>query len=1060
ASTASALLLAGLTLALLDVDARRGYRPARVLAPAAALVAIVDLLGQVYGLVYLYGTPGGSAMTVPTSLALAVLSVGILAARPGRGLVRVFGSDGPGGAMVRRVVPSAAAVILVVGIVVAGVDRLTGPLDGLAVTVAATFLVVMLFLVLVQSGSRLDEAYQDQQDILRELGEQRDMSETILRSLAEGVIVTDAAGCVLQVSQRWCQILGYRPEQVLGHRPPYPWWPPDAVAEHDAEREQVLVATGIREFDAYLRRSDGTRIEVLVTAAPVRDARGAVRIVVASYRDLTERNRADAERRQMAEQLDHFFDMSNDLMCIAGQDGYFRRVNHAWQRVLGYPTAELLALPQAAFLHPDDVRSSVTEAAELAGGAGNTFSVVNRYRRRDGTYRWLSWNATRAPHEDVIYGVARDITAQREADEARARLVAIVDSTDDAIVGLALDGTIVSWNRAAERIYGYRAGEALGRSLEMLAPPELRAELAGHLDRVVRGESVTDHDSVRLCRDGTRAPVALTISPVRDAHRVIVGTATIARDTSDRKQVEEALAAARDNALATARLKSQFVAMVSHEIRTPMNGVIGMTNLLLDTPLRPNQRRYAQAIQTSARALLAIINDILDFSKVEAGKVNLVATDFDLGQLVEEVLQAAGEAARARHLEIVSYYPPELARPVRGDHVRLRQVLLNMSSNAVKFTREGEVVLRVEAAPPGPDGMPRYRFAVRDTGIGIAPEAVARLFEPFTQADSTIGREFGGTGLGLAISRQLVELLGGRLEVVSRPGQGSEFHFTVPLSPPAGPVPAPAARNLFAGRRLLVVEGNATARRMLVEHAGAWGMAATGVPDAGAGLAELRAASARGYPYQIAVLDDHVPGMTGGDHLSAGDAAVVLLSTADGDPGEVVEVLPKPVGPFALHGCLVRLLDPQAPTSGGAQRAGRERSRGLVLLAEDNDINQVVAVETLALLGYETDVAGNGLEAVRLAGMRRYQAILMDCQMPRMDGFEATRELRRREPPGTRVPIIAMTAGALQEDRQRCLDAGMDDYLAKPIDPDDLRTTLERWTAAPVRAPVRDSCRG
>jgi PAS domain S-box-containing protein len=684
--------------------------------------------------------------------------------------------------------------------------------------------------------------------------------------------------------------------------------------------------------------------------------------------------------------------------------------------------------------------------------------------RRDGTlvHVGLSVSPVRNTDGQVVGGasIVRDITDRQRAAEQFQRLVV---KAPVAMVLVGADGTIKLINEHTEALFGYTAAELVGRPVEHLVPHQLRDTHAVHRHQYLEAPVIRSmgagQDLYGQRKDGTQFPVEIGLAPLdMDDGRLV---SAVIHDITDRKQIQHELATARDEALAAAQLRSQFVAMVSHEIRTPMNGVIGLTNLLLGSDLDTTQRRYGDAIRVSAQALLTIINDILDFSKIEAGRVSLVEADFDLGGLVEDIVNVAAEASRDKGLEIVGSYPADAPIAVRADEGRLRQVLLNLIGNAVKFTERGEVILRVDVAGDGPDGLRHFTFSVSDTGIGIAPTDLSRLFEAFTQADSTTSRRFGGTGLGLTISQQLVELMGGRLEVESQPDRGSRFFFTVPIAVPAGsPERRAGIRDRLLGCRILIVDDNTTSRELLAEHAQAWGMNATTAADADAAMTHLADAVERGDRYDVAVLDQRMPGTDGlqlavrilDDPAIPTPDIVVLSSGAhriDPVPGGLtgVRMLAKPVGPSALYNCLVQLRDP------GAVEAAREfrpstgetgPSRGLVLLAEDNDINQMVALETLAMLGYRADLAGNGAEAVRLATTKAYKAILMDCQMPKMDGFEATRELRRREQPGQHVPIIALTAGALAEDRQRCLDAGMDDYVAKPIDADQLRTALER----------------
>jgi PAS domain S-box-containing protein len=913
---------------------------------------------------------------------------------------------------------------------------------------------------------------------------------------------------------------------------------------------------------------------VLLTICPAR-GRDGITLRTATYRDLTERKADEAERQRMADQVDHFFDMSGDLLCIADRGGHFRRLNPAWQHALGFTLDELMSRPLLDFVHPEDAMRTMTDAGQTLTSGAQMTNFENRFRCRDGSYRWLNWSATLADGDSVIYGVARDMTAQREAERNQAFLAAIVSSTDDAVIGKTLDGTIMSWNAAAERMYGYSAAEAVGQSIQILTLPGQFEEIEEILSRLRDGGAVAHMDSVRRRADGSRLRVNLTISPIRDKDGTIVGAASIARDVtaqvaaeqrfrrlvqtapdamiivdgtgkitlandqtgrlfgypsdeligvsveqlvpagargrhvnhregylaaphkllmgsgmelcglrrdgtefpieislaplqtdegimisgairdiSQRREVEQALASARDDALAAAKLKSQFVAMVSHEIRTPMNGVIGLTGLLLGTALGTDQRRYAEAIRTSGRALLTITNDILDFSKIEAGKINIVAADFDLRELLDTVIEVAAEAGRGKDIQIISYYPPDLPTTVHGDDGRLRQALLNLVGNAVKFTRQGHVILRAEPASPADAGSPRITFAVIDTGVGIAAPDLPRLFEPFTQVDAATSREFGGTGLGLTICHQFVELLGGELTAQSEPGEGSRFAFTIPLGsagvPDEGNPPLPAWR-------VLVIDEHPTRRRLVVEHTRHWGFTAVEATDERQALGELRKRV-----HELVIVDDGAltdDALTAalGAAVAADECRVVVLASAsyhaDAPPLPDLggHLLTKPVGVSRLRDCLHRLCTPGDDTSednttiSRPDRGSADRIR--ILLAEDNHINQMVAEDLLDLLGFDFDLAQNGTEVLRLATDHSYRAILMDCQMPKMDGYAATAALRAREAPGQHIPIIAMTAGALAEDREQCFAAGMDDYLAKPIDPEALRAALERWTS-------------
>ena len=535
------------------------------------------------------------------------------------------------------------------------------------------------------------------------------------------------------------------------------------------------------------------------------------------------------------------------------------------------------------------------------------------------------------------------------------------------------------------------------------------------------------------------------------------------------------LEAAREAAMESSRLKSEFLATMSHEIRTPMNGVVGLTALLLETRLDDTQKQYAQGVKGAGEALLALINDILDFSKLEAGKVDLDVRPFDPRVLVEEVAGLLAEPALAKHLELIGYCEPEVPARLMGDSGRIRQILLNLASNAVKFTAAGEVSIRVETETPGasPGSTSAVRFEVRDTGIGIDPVHHPKLFESFSQADASTTRRYGGTGLGLAISRRLTGAMGGEIGLDSVPGEGSTFWFRLPLpvAPPStDPVPAAGFLN---GLRVLVVDDNATNRLVLESQLRGWRLQAEGVPDAAAALACARRARAAGTPFHLAVLDLCMPDTDGlelarrmkADPELAGIELIMLTSTMQVDAAEIAaagvrEWLMKPVRSSEFYDRLVRLMSTREPVPVPGTPGRPEvpvpadgPHRGRILVVEDNEVNQLVARATVSQFGYAVDVVSNGAEAVDATEATPYAAVLMDCHMPVMDGYEATRLIRSRGG-AHRLPIIAMTAGALDGDRERCLAAGMDDYLAKPVEAAALEATLARWVPEQVSQAV------
>ncbi|MBV9997682.1 MAG: PAS domain S-box protein [Verrucomicrobia bacterium] len=805
-----------------------------------------------------------------------------------------------------------------------------------------------------------------------------------------------------------------------------------------------------------------------------------------------------------------------------------------------------------------------------------------------------------------------DLTPLKAAEHARGQLAAIVEASDDAIVSKTLDGTIRSWNRGAERLFGYRPDEVIVQSILLLIPPDRRGEEAQILARLRGGERIEHYETVRRRHDGSLVPVSLSISPIRDSGGRIIGASKIARDITARKQAEEALRSglasleqrvqertaqltaevaehrqaeeamregeaqldayfdaspvaislvdpelryikvnrrlaamsglpahehagkrmldvvparlvpmlkailervfatgepildveitaenpgfpgercrrcsyfpikgadgkvkaagimviditehkraeqalrdAKAAAEAANRAKSDFLANMSHEIRTPMNGVIGMAGLLLDTALTPEQRELAETIRTSGEALLTVINDILDFSKVEAGKLHFEALDFDLRRLVEDTLETLASQAQGKGLELVGGVAPEVPTCLRGDPGRLRQVLTNLVGNAIKFTAAGEVAVRVTCEhDTAADAL--LRFEVRDTGIGISRETQGRLFQAFVQADSSTTRKFGGTGLGLAICRQLVERMGGCIGVESTPGQGSRFWFLVRLAKQPAAAPSAQLNEGLLDARTLVVVDNATGRELLCRQLAAWRLRADACRSAEDALSRLRRAVTEADPYRLMLFDLEIAETDGLSLARAvkaepGLAATRLVLLTPFGKTPAAEALraagigawrSKPVRQSSLMDCLTEVLEPQAlPRSAAAapsRTPGEGGPAGRVLLAEDNPVNQRVALAQLRKLGYSADVVGTGDEALAALERSTYEALLLDCQMPGRDGYETAAEIRRREALGLlrRTWVVALTAHAMVGDRERCLLAGMDDYLSKPL---------------------------
>jgi PAS domain S-box-containing protein len=673
---------------------------------------------------------------------------------------------------------------------------------------------------------------------------------------------------------------------------------------------------------------------------------------------------------------------------------------------------------------------------------------------------------------------AREVI-EHEADYINARLRAILDSaTHVAIIVTDLAGTITVFNTGAERLFGYAADEVVGK----LTPRTfLRAEgITRQTEEISRrlGRRVTEeqafYETARLggeyewvCygKDGVGRTLSVTMAALGQDARM-AGTLAIGRDITEKKRIEAELVQARDAALSAARFKSDFLANMSHEIRTPMNAIIGMTTLLLDTKVDPRQKDYLETVRGAGDALLTLLNDILDYSKIEAGKMRLDSFDFDLRDIVERTVELVAPKAQQKGLEMTVSMTGGVPTALCGDAGRLRQILLNLLGNAVKFTERGEIGVTIDSR--GSPERPLIAVSVRDSGIGISKESCAQLFQSFSQLDASATRRHGGTGLGLAISRQLAELMGGRMGVDSEVGRGSTFWFEVPFDRSRAQTGEMAEPGFF-GVRALIIDDNPANRAIQREALAGWKVDSDAAVNAEEGLTRLREAAAAGRPYQLALVDLQMPGLDGlalagriKSDPALRDARVVLMTPHGGVPDEetmanlgIFACIAKPVRESVLLATFTRAFsgreDPPEPAAPTLSAAGGRRLR--VLVVEDNSVNQKVVMLQLQKLGHSADAVGSGSEALDSLGRIGYDLVLMDCQMPDMDGYDATRELRRREAAagGRRTPVVALTASAMPEDRQKCADCGMDDYLAKPVRLEDLGRVLASRASTPVR---------
>jgi two-component system, sensor histidine kinase and response regulator len=879
---------------------------------------------------------------------------------------------------------------------------------------------------------------------------------------------------------------------------------PDDAMGVQTSMQEVIKRGGQDWLGEYrFRHADGSYRHVFDRAYVVQNKEGRAVRMVGAMLDLTTHRQAEEALRQAMATLDAAMD---GTFIFTPDTLRFIYVNEGAVRQLGYSREELLRMSPVDIEVEFDKPQLRAKIEPLVRGVTHVLNFETVHRRKDGIDVPVEVNlqcvATGQAQQPRMIAIIRDITARKQAEETlrlneeRFRLIA--RAANDVLWDRDLTTKHIWWSDGLRHTFGYDSApiEQGIDSWTSRVHPDDYPGVQTDVQRVIdSGEEAWSGEYRFRHADGSYRYVLDRAYVVRNTAGLAVRMVGSMLDLTVRKQTEDVLHQAMAQVEAATQAKAAFLAMMSHEIRTPMNGVIGITGLLLDTELTQEQREYADTVRRSGEHLLELLNDILDFSKLEAGKVNLEIIDFDLRVLMEDVGMLLAERAQAKGLELGLLVRADVPVSLRGDPGRLRQVLTNLVGNAVKFTEHGEVVIRVGLNGSAEDeraGLVSLRFEVSDTGIGMTPAQCAKLFQPFSQGDSSTTRKYGGTGLGLAICKQLVELMQGTIDVESTPGQGSCFRFTARLARQLEAAAPPSiSRAVLQQRRILIVDDHATNRTILEQQALAQGMVPDMAADGIQALTQLRTAAESGVPFDLAILDAQLPGMDGwtlarrikADPAIGSVKLVLLISLAQRGDAEMARAagfdayLTKPVRQAQLYDCLGLVLGSprisvESTYSGTAPLITRHtiseaqaRSRDRVLVVEDNIVNQKVAAKLLEREGYHVDVVSNGREAVEAITHIPYGLVFMDCQMPEMDGYAATRAIReweaktgpRTEDMGlslgsqpsairpSRMPIIAMTANALHGDRERCLAAGMDDYVAKPVRREDLAAVLARW---------------
>ncbi|MGB6452477.1 MAG: PAS domain-containing protein [Steroidobacteraceae bacterium] len=882
----------------------------------------------------------------------------------------------------------------------------------------------------------------------------------------------------------WCSATH---EELLGNPPRDVRMPASEFRARAHLEDQPRIAAAFQnhisdgvpyDIQLRMRRAGGEWRWFRTRGAVERDQLGRLTSFAGSLIDVHEERQAQEELRRVRGRLERAMHGTQDGLWEWNIATDMMWGSPRQRALLGYPERERTATREnmAEDIHPDDL-PRITEVRHAHLEHGAPYDCEIRMRMQSGEYRWFRVRG-KVERDDAgrpltLSGSMQDIMLRKTAEaariEAEERLERAIRGSSDGFFDYVVAEDRMWYSPRIREMLGYGADEPMPRVLNELMTSEDRERVVESMRR--HFEEGVPHDVTHrlLTRSGEWRWFRARGRCERDAEGEPTRFSGSIQDITTQREAEAALVAAKEASAAANRAKSEFLANMSHEIRTPMNGVLGMTELLLDTSLEPVQREFAETIRASATSLLGVLNDILDFSKIEAGKLEIERVEMDVRECVEDVGTMLAVQAAAKNLELIVNVDPSIPDLVLGDPHRLRQILTNLTGNAVKFTQQGEIVMEA-AVVAAEAGRVLLRFEVRDSGAGMSPEVLGRLFQPFVQADASTTRHYGGTGLGLSIVRRLVELMGGDVSVVSQLGEGSTFTFTLPCRLVDGIASAVVPASVSPrDRRVLVVDDNATNQRVLCGQLRPAGYTVETAGNAAEALRELIESSRAGNRFDVVIADDQMPDGDGGQLATRvrsipelDETQLIMLTSLDrhGNIQRLQELgfagyLTKPVRGRELRACVEQVLEldpsaaatslPRMVTRGSlAGDKGPPRYRGRVLVVEDNGVNQQVTRRFLERLGCEVEIAENGQRAVEFCARARYDLILMDVQMPVMDGLAATREIRRHETAERRTPIIALTASAMTDELERCLAAGMDGLLTKPLEPIRLGETLAR----------------